>query len=64
MVDFVKEARACTTGTITWTVTHKQIESIVESLKAHFPDVVHTANIDWDNEDMYRLRCVLNPIKK
>jgi hypothetical protein len=61
---FVKEAMKSTTGTVSWTVTHEQIETIVTSLKVHFPKMTYTASVDWDDEDMYRLRCVLSPNKK
>jgi hypothetical protein len=61
---FVQEAMKCTTGTVSWTVTREQIEIIVESLKVHFPKMTYTASVDWDDEKMYRLRCVLSPNKK
>ena len=60
MVNYVKEAKACTSETITWTVAYDQIEIIVESLKEHFPRVTYSSSVDWDDETMYRLRCVLN----
>jgi len=60
MSNFVQEAMKCTTGTVSWTVTKEQIETIVASLKVHFPKMTYTASVDWDDEDMYRLRCVLS----
>lgn len=50
----------CTTGTVSWTVTKEQIETIVPALKVHFPKMTYTASVDWDDEEMYRLRCVLS----
>ena len=60
MSSFVQEAMKCTTGTVSWTVTKEQIETIVTVLKVHFPKMTYTASVDWDDEDMYRLRCVLS----
>lgn len=57
---FVKEALSCKTGTVSWTVTKEQIETIVSALKVHFPKMTYTASVDWDDEEMYRLRCVLS----
>jgi hypothetical protein len=61
---FVQEAMKSKTGTVSWTVTQDQIMSIVDALKVHFPKMTYTASVDWDDETMYRLRCVLSPNKK
>jgi hypothetical protein len=60
MSSFVQEAMKCTSGTISWTVTREQIEPVVTALKVHFPKMTYTAPPDWDEEHMYRLRCVLS----
>jgi hypothetical protein len=56
---FVQEAMKCKSDTISWTVTKEQIETIVSALKVHFPKMTYTASVDWDDEEKYRLRCVL-----
>ena len=61
---FVQEAMKNKSGAVSWTVTQEQIENITTSLKVHFPRMTYTASVDWDDETMYRLRCVLSPNKK
>jgi hypothetical protein len=64
MTSFVQDAKACTKEVITWTVALDQVEPAVKELKEHFPTMTHTVSLDWDDETMYRLRCVLRPHKK